>query len=193
MVRWSPPPCARSFQPTFSVWRWNTREHRQMKRKRLLWSLSILTAVLGGCVVRSLASFNRLHRGTVANVSELKPVFLREERWLAFALTNSFIQEFPFRGQIEWNLSHFQGTMLFITGAVDTNLLHQYLNGEPDASVSWQGSKNEFEDRWPDARQWPSTIWTNVDIEKEFDFGTYKTSARYSIDMVSCRVRLRML
>ncbi len=126
--------------------------------------------------------------GTVANVSDLQKVYSKAGPQVAATFTNTLIQKFPFDGLIDWRLISFKEPMVFLTGRVDTNALHQFISNQAATRFMWSGTSHEVTEGWPNARDYATTTWTNIFFDAAWVVEGYEADIQGSIDF-----RMRMV
>ena len=157
-----------------------------MSKKLTIRIVSLLAGAFGVFIVYSTASLFIPRYGTVGGVSELPKVYGKVGWPIATASTNSLIQQFPFDGPIGWRIIFFKEPMVFLSGRVATNRLHQFITSHPDTRFLWSGAGNEGEEGWPSSREYPSTRWTNIWFKTDWVVDGYGGAIEGNIDLQSC-------
>lgn len=144
----------------------------------------ILFAMFVAVFVYFIVSMFIPRSGVVASTSDLKKVFNKVGGSIACISTNSLIQEFPFDGPIAWKIFFFKEPVIFVTGKIETNGLHQFIRARTDTTFIWTGSSNELEGGWPsDNPCWPATVvWTNMSFKKNLVIDGYEASVEGNVD-----------
>jgi hypothetical protein len=157
-----------------------------MSKKITIRVVLLLVGAFGVFVVYSVASLFIPRYGTVASVSDLQKVYNKVRGPIATASTNSLIQHFPFDGPIGWKIIFFKDPMVFLSGRVATNRLHQFISSHPDTRFLWSGAGNESEEGWPSSKDYPSTTWTNIWFKTDWVVEGYSAVIEGKIDLQSC-------
>jgi hypothetical protein len=130
-------------------------------------------------------------QGRVSSVAALHRPFTKAGSQIAATFTNSLIQTFPFKGDIEWRLGFIKDPMLSVTGEVDTNALQKFISANSGIQFFWSGTdasgRDWSADEWPTKDAYPSVNW------KTMTFGTPHTNGFTAVidatlDIVSNRV-----
>ena len=134
-------------------------------------------------------------QGRVSSVAALQRPFTKAGSQIAATFTNSLIQTFPFKGEIEWQLGFIKDPMLSVAGDVDTNALHKFVSANSGIQFFWSGTDtnrhNWSADEWPTKDEYPSVNW------KTMTFGTphmneFIAVIDATLDIVSNRVHFLM-
>jgi hypothetical protein len=131
--------------------------------------------------------------GTAASVADLKSVYHKAGPRIAATFTNSLIQKLPFAGPIDWRLMLFKDSMVFLSGKLDTNALHQFISSNPGTKFMWSGADNELEDGWPSGQEYITTTWTNICFKTELIAGPYGTCVQGALDLRSGMMTIQSL
>ena len=127
----------------------------------------------------------------VSSVAALQRPFTKAGPRIAVTFTNSLIQTFPFKGDIEWRLGFIIEPMLSVAGDVDTIVLQKFVSANSGGRFFWSGTdangQNWSADEWPIKDKYPSVNW------KTMTFGTPHTNQVTAVidatlDIVSNRV-----
>jgi hypothetical protein len=177
-------------------WRWITISAanlnvKRMSKKITLRVVLLLVAAFGIFVVYSVISVFIPRHGTVTNISDLQKVYSKGGSQVAATFTNSLIQKFPFDGVIDWKLILFKEPMMFLTGRVDTNALHQFISDHSTTKFLWSGSGGEVEEGWPSVKDYPTTTWTNIFFDAPWVVEGYEADIHGTIDFQSRTVTIR--
>jgi hypothetical protein len=130
-------------------------------------------------------------QGWVSSVAALHRPFTKAGSQIAATFTNSLIQTFPFKGDIEWRLGFIKDPMLSVAGDVDTNALQKFVSANSGIQFFWSGTDTNGQDwsadEWPTKDAYPSVNW------KTMTFGTPHTNGITAVidatlDIVSNRV-----
>jgi len=131
-------------------------------------------------------------QGRVSSVAALHRPFTKAGSQIAATFTNSLIQTFPFKGDIEWRLGFIKDPMLSVAADIDTNALLKFVSANSSVEFFWSGTdasgQNWSADEWPTKDAYPSVSW------KTMTFGTPHTNGFTAVidatlDIVSNRVR----
>jgi hypothetical protein len=155
-----------------------------MSKKITIRVVLLLIVAFGLFVVYSVVSVFIPRHGTAASVSDLQKFYSKAGSEVAATFTNSLIQKFPFDGPVDWKLILFKEPVMFLTGRVDTNALHQFISDHATTTFLWKGAGNEAERGWPNAEDYPTTIWTNIWVNATWIIeGGYEVAIRGNINL----------
>jgi hypothetical protein len=101
------------------------------KQSKTIWVFVLLVLI---ATLRIGCKHYIYDSGTADGVTELQHIYQRAGTPLAVIYTNSIIQNFPFEGRINWNLSLFRDYSVSLSGMVDTNKLAEYISNHPTIS-----------------------------------------------------------
>jgi len=162
-----------------------------MSRKIIIRVVSLLVAAFGIFVIYFVVSVFIPRHGAVINISDLQKVYNKAGPQVAATFTNSLIQKFPFDGPIDWKLILFKEPMVFLSGRVDTNALHQFISDHPTTRFLWSGAGSKIEEGWPSDKDYPTTTWTNIFFDASWAVEGYKADIQGTIDVRSRMVMIR--
>jgi hypothetical protein len=81
--------------------------------------------------------------------------------------------------------------MVFVSGNVDTNRLHQFVSRHPDTAFLWSGTGNAMEKGWPSYSDYPATTWTNIWFKTNYSVEGRLASVECQVDLRSRVVSFR--
>jgi hypothetical protein len=160
-------------------------------KKIIIRTVLFVVAAFGIVYLGFVVSLFIPRHGTARSISDLQKVYSKGGPQIAATFTNSLIQKFPFDGPIDWRLIFVKEPELFLTGKVDTNALHQFINDHTNITFLWAAAGNEFEEGWPDSREYPTTTWTNLYFKGDWTVEGFNAQIRGNVDLRSRVVMLR--
>ena len=172
-----------------------TPNFKCMHRKTLIKIALFGVAAFGIIFIYHVAKQFMGEVGVADNVSNLQKVYQKGGAQVAATFTNSLIQKFPFEGPINWRLQYWKAPCVILTGKVDTNALHQFINDNPTTQFLWSAvnanGESNMEEGWPDAKNFPAATWKTMWFQTEKILGKSEAVIKGTVDFPTCTVTIQ--